>query len=138
MICATKQRGFSLIELTVAVAIMAVLAAIAYPSYRKHVVRGSREAVKTDLVELAALQEKIYLNSNAYTSSVTSTYNGTSGGGLGRTNGKSTDGKYALSVATGTQTFTITATPVAGTTQAGDGNLAITSDGGRTWGSVTW
>ena len=136
-----RRAGFSLIELVVVVAIIGILTSIAYGSYRNYVMRASRGAAQTELLQLANQQEKIYLNSNAYAFSITAAYNGRSDGGLGKTSGKSSDNKYTLSIAPTagpTQTFTITATPVAGTTQATDGNLVIASDGTRTWGSKTW
>lgn len=130
-----RSSGFSLIELMVAVVIVAILAAIAVPSYSSYVVRGSRAAAQTQLLELAGLQEKIFLNSNAYTPSVAAAYNGTSAGGLGRTDGLTPDGKYTLSldIVAPAQTFTLTATPVAGKSQAGDGTLTISENGQRCW-----
>jgi type IV pilus assembly protein PilE len=133
-----RLRGFTLIELVVTVAIVAILAAIALPSYRGYVTRGSREAVQSELVELAGVQEKIFLNSNAYTNSVTSGYTGASTGGLGVTTGRSRDTRYTLSATVTGAAFTLTATPVTGSTQASDGNLSIDSQGQRLWGSKTW
>lgn len=132
------ERGFSLIELMAAVAIVGILAAIAVPNYSNYVTRGSRAAAQTELLELASLQEKIYLNSNAYTANMTTAYNGTSTGGLGKTTGQTSDGKYTLSVVAPGQTFTITATPVAGKSQVGDGNLTISENGQRLWGTANW
>lgn len=130
-----RSGGFSLVELMVAVVIVAILAAIAVPSYSSYVVRGARAAAQTELLELASLQEKIFLNSNAYTPSVTAAYNGTSAGGLGRTGGQTSDGKYvfSLDIAAPSQIFTLTATPVAGKSQAGDGALTISENGQRCW-----
>lgn len=133
-----SQKGFSLIELMVVVAIVGILGSIALPSYRNYVIKASRQAAQTELLELASLQEKIYLNSNGYSSSITSAYNGTSAGGLGVTSGKTKDGKYNLSLPAANQTFTITATPVAGKTQVGDGNISISENGQRLWGTATW
>jgi type IV pilus assembly protein PilE len=135
------DRGFTLIELMIAIAIIGILSAIAYPSYRNYVIRGSRSAAQTQLLQLANVQEKIYLNSNSYAVSITAAYNGTSAGGLGYTTGQTRDGRYNLSInptVAPTQSYTITATPVAGSTQASDGNLTIASDGTRTWGATTW
>lgn len=131
-------RGLSLIELVVTMAIVAILVAIALPSYKSSLQRSSREAVQAQLIELAAVQEKIYLNSNAYTNKVTDAYTGSSTGGLGVTGGKSADGRYTLTVTVTAASFTLKATPVTGSSQAGDGSLTITSTGGRTWGSKTW
>lgn len=136
-----RSAGFTLIELMIVVVVIAIIAAVGYPSYVTYVTRASREAAKSELLQLANVQEKIYLNSSSYATSITAAYNGRSDGGLGKSSGKTGDGKYSLSIAPTegpTQTFTITATPVAGTSQAGDGNITIASDGTRTWGSSAW
>ena len=136
------HKGFSLLELIVAVAIVGILAAIALPSYHQYIVRASREAAQIELLDLATLQEKIYLNSNAYATRITTAYNGTAAGGLGKSSGKTNDGKYALTINpnTGTsQTYTITATPVPGQGQTGDGDMTINQDGQRAWKTTyTW
>ena len=66
-----RAAGFTLVELIVVVAIVAILAAIAIPGYTNYVVRSSRSAAQSELLDLAAAQERIFLNSGAYTSSVT-------------------------------------------------------------------
>ena len=140
-----KRTGFSLIEVMIAMAIIALLTTIAFPSYQRYVTRSSRSAAQTELLELANLQEKIYLNTNSYTVSVTGDYNGRSDGGLGKTAGTTADGKYALSItpnAIPTQTYVITAAPVVGSSQDGDGDITISSDGTRLYfapgGTVPW
>ena len=69
-----KRNGFSLIELMITVAIVAILASIAFPSYQSYTIRSSRSAVQSELLQLAGLQEKIFLNSNSYAVSVTAVY----------------------------------------------------------------
>lgn len=147
-----RINGFSLVELLVTVVIVGILAIIAIPSYNNYVIRSSRAAAQTEMLDLASLQEKIFLNSNCYTSNVTMAYNGTSAinnctatpvvttGGLGRTTGLTNNGKYTLSITTvGTQqTFTITATPVVGETQANDGNISISEKGEKLWNGAAW
>jgi type IV pilus assembly protein PilE len=136
-----RARGFTLIELMIVVAVVAILAVIAFPSYTRYVTRASREAAQSELLQLANTQEKIYLNSSSYAVDLTAAYNGRSDGGLGKTSGTTQDGKYTLSIAPTvgpTQVYTITATPVANTSQSGDGNITISSDGSRTWGATTW
>lgn len=130
------MNGFTLLELLIVVAIVGILAAIAVPSYGTYVIKASREAAQAELMELASLQEKIYLNSNAYTNNVTTAYDGKANtGGLGRTSGQTSDGKYDLSldIVAPAQAFTLTATPVAGKKQQGNGCLTISESGRRTW-----
>ena len=141
-----RHTGFTLIELLIVVTIVGILSAIAIPSYSNYVVKGSRSAAETQLLQLASLQEKIYLNSNAYAFSVTAGYDGSAAGGLGATSGLTTDSKYSFSMtdnAGGTlsapsQTYTITATPVAGSSQASDGTISISDNGKRLWGTANW
>jgi len=133
------QRGFTVIDLLIAIAIVAILVRIALPAYQGYIIRSSRQAAQSELVALATAQEKIFLNSNAYTADVSSAYSGQSSGGLGVTSGKTKDSRYTLSVQAPTATtFIITATPVSGTPQASDGNLTINEQNVRTWGSKSW
>lgn len=141
MIQTRPQRGFTLIEVMIVLAVLTIIATIAFPSYTRYVTRASREAAKAELLQLGNLQEKIYLNSSSYATSITIAYNGRADGGLGVTSGRTSDSKYVLSIAPNagpTQVYTITATPVAGTSQEDDGNITLASDGARTWGASTW
>ena len=61
-----KQRGFSLIELMVTVAIVGTLAAIAIPSYNSYVRRSKRADAKVALTSLAQQYERCYTRYNAY------------------------------------------------------------------------
>jgi type IV pilus assembly protein PilE len=139
--CKKSNSGFTLIELMIAIAVIGILIAIAWPSYQNYVIRSSRQAAQTELLQLANLQEKIYLNANSYTVNVTTAYNGRDDGGLGKTTGRTDDGKYNLTItpnAGPTQTYLITATPVVGSTQDGDGNITISSDGTRSHNGNAW
>jgi len=132
------KKGFSLVELMIALVIVGILAAIALPSYREYVKKASRAAAQAELLELAGFQEKIFLNSNSYSASITAAYTGNATGGLGRTSGTTNDGKYTLGINAPGQTYIITATPVAGTTQAGDGSISISESGQRLWNGAAW
>lgn len=61
------NRGFTLIELMIVVAIIAILAAVSYPSYRDSVMRSNRTEAKSALVDAAAAQEKWFFQQNQYT-----------------------------------------------------------------------
>lgn len=133
-----RSRGVTLIELMIVLAVMAILIKIALPGYQQHIRKASRQAAQAQLIELSAAQEKIFLNSNAYSSVISTAYTGTSSGGLGVTTGKTGDNRYTLSVSVSGASYTLTATPVAGTTQDSDGTLTINAAGSRTWGSTSW
>ena len=62
----SRERGVTLIELMIAVAIVGILASIAYPSYAKYVLRSHRTAAKTALHDLASRQERFFTTNNAY------------------------------------------------------------------------
>lgn len=128
-----RSHGFTLIELLIVVTIIGILAAIAVPSYSRYVIKASRETAQSELLSLAGLQEKVYLNSNAYATSVNDTYDGTSAHGLGRTSGQTTDGKYDLSISGVAQSYTLIAKPVTGKKQEGNGCVTIQENGRREW-----
>jgi type IV pilus assembly protein PilE len=66
------QRGFTLIELMVAVAIVGILAAIAYPSYTQYVRRGKIVEALSELATLRVRLEQYYQDNRHYGSSATS------------------------------------------------------------------
>jgi len=61
-----KSTGFTLIEMMVTVAIVAVLASIAYPSYRKQIQRSNRAEARVALMQIQVAQEKFFLQHNRY------------------------------------------------------------------------
>lgn len=73
MIGRTQQRlsrGFTLIELVIVVLIVAILAAVAIPSYRKYVIRSHRVDAQAALIDVAAREERYFYSKNAYTDSL--------------------------------------------------------------------
>jgi type IV pilus assembly protein PilE len=117
------QRGFTLIELMITVAIIGVLAAIAYPSYAKHVQKSNRRAAQAQMLEIAN-REQQYLLANRTYASKTQLTNG------GYALPSQLSSLYTWDVTVGTTTvpaFTVTFT--ASGAQAVDGNLTYTHDG---------
>ena len=102
-----RKRGFTLIELMIVVAVIAVLGAIALPSYQDYVRKG-RRADGRALIQAAALaQEKVRLGSATYTTTLTSL-----NGACGADPCYSEQGFYGLTVpAAGATGYSLTATP---------------------------
>lgn len=70
---AVKLKGFTLIELMIALVITGILALIAYPSYVEYINRGRRADAKQALLEYAAVLERFYTENNRYTTTTNST-----------------------------------------------------------------
>ncbi|WIO73642.1 type IV pilin protein [Porticoccaceae bacterium LTM1] len=66
-----KQKGFTLVELMVVVAIAAIIAAVAIPSYFGQVLKAKRAIGKAELMEIAARQEQYFVNNKTYTDDLT-------------------------------------------------------------------
>ncbi len=60
------QRGFTLIELMIVVVLVAIITAIALPSYRNHVIRTKRAATQADLMELTYVLERQFSDQGRY------------------------------------------------------------------------
>lgn len=118
------QKGFSLIELMVAVAIVGILAAVAIPSYQSHVVKGNRAAAQAFMTDVANRQKQYLLDARSYAPDLAT---------LGMTPPTDVSTHYpsaniVIAVSSPPPTFTITATPTS-SQQSGDGALTLTSDG---------
>ena len=61
-----NQKGFTLVELMITVAIIAILASIALPSYQDSVRQTRRAAAQADLMELASHMERLYTANGIY------------------------------------------------------------------------
>lgn len=72
-----EHHGFTLIELMIVVAIIGILAAVAYPSYQEHVKSSRRAEAQSALMGLAAAMERHFTASNTYKGA------GSSGGDTG-------------------------------------------------------
>ncbi len=65
------SSGFSLLELMIVVAIVGIIAAIAYPSYTEQVVRGRQSDGQAMLMEVMQAQERFYSQNQTYTTNLT-------------------------------------------------------------------
>ena len=120
------QRGFTLIELMITVAIIAVLAAVAFPSYTEHVRKGTRRAAQAQMMELANREQQFLLSTRTYVPYTTIT-------GSGYVLPNELVGSYTPTITVGTGTvpaYTITFTATG--RQLKDGDLTLNSEGVKT------
>lgn len=112
-----SERGVTLFELLVVLAIIGVIAAFALPAYRHHVQRVHRAEAMTALLQLQSAEESHYLRHDTFTTSIAAA----PPAGLGL-QPVSASNKYALSVALAAdgQSFIATATPLPGGGQESD------------------
>jgi len=117
-------RGFTLIELMIAVAILAIIMTVAIPSYRQWVLQSGRAEAKTLLMQSAQTLERCFTRFSAYN-------NGNCALQSGDTELSEND-KYQVTVTTTATTFDLTAAPQGG--QANDtecGNFTLDETGQR-------
>lgn len=117
------SRGFTLIELMVVVAIVAILAAIALPSYQQYIIRSNRVAAQSQMMDIVNRQEQFLLANRSYASKSTLESNG-------YTLSTEVSKNYSYDIAVGAggaPSFTIIFTAIG--TQSSDGNLTLTNAG---------
>lgn len=138
----SEQSGFTLIEVMMAVVIIGILAAIAWPSYTQYVVRNNRVAVQAELMQIAAAAERYRAQQLTYANAKLSTLlYGKDDPNKPPVNSvqypKTGNPLYTLTldVAGNGITWVATAAPATGSLQAkvNDGALAIDNTGKRCW-----
>jgi len=123
-------KGFTLIELMIAVAIIGILAGIALPSYREYVRRGDRASARAVLLEAQQFMERFYAVNDAYNADKA----GTAVALPVRLRTAPVEApKYNVAIsASAANSYTLTATPISADSKCG--NLTFTNAGvkGRT------
>ncbi len=134
-----NKNGFTLVELLIVIAIVGILAAVAYPSYQGVIASSSRSTAQADLMSLASAMERHSASNFSYKGAAAS----------GANTGKPTifssyspasepeaNKSYELTisaVSSDGQSFELKATPVTGSSVDGNGALFYFSDGRKAW-----
>lgn len=112
---AGQARGFTLIEVMIVVAIIAILASIAMPSYNRYLQRGKAQEATTTLSDLRVKLEQSFQDNRRYDNYVAADCDLLSGGGSAVAGTK----YFTYVCTTAANTYTLTATGVAGQDMTG-------------------
>jgi type IV pilus assembly protein PilE len=121
-----RQNGFTLMELMIVVAIVGIIAGLAYPSYLKSMQKGRRVDGKQALVQASQALERCYSSYGLYNSANCSEYSALTGA----TPIVSVQGYYTITGTVTGPTYTVTAT--ANTTTTSTTKAAQATDTGCT------
>ena len=129
-----RQKGFTLIELMITVAVIGILAAIVYPSYQNYVIRVQRSSAQQLLLNIASREEQFLLDSRQYTDTLSGGIFTTPPEGWTCTAAACSSPRYDVAVvsnnAAAPPSFVITATAIG--QQLSDGDLTLNSLGQKT------
>lgn len=129
----TKLKGITLIELMIVVAVVGILASIAYPSYQNSVRKSSRADAKAALVALSQRMERHFVQNSTYESTITGAAPQPPDIFPSQVPIDGGTARYNLSVEEVTVTsYTLRATPVVNGVEGGD-YLELSSIGSRVW-----
>jgi type IV pilus assembly protein PilE len=128
-----KDKGFTLIELMITVAIVGILASIALPSYQEYVARSKRSEVKAVLLEASQWMERFYSENFRYDQNTAGTAIADVFPATFSQVPRQGNAAYTIAVNGGTRSFTLTATRVNTSGMATDkcGDFRISNAGVR-------
>jgi type IV pilus assembly protein PilE len=122
----SRPGGFTLIELMIVIAVVAILTAIAIPAYGDQVRKARRGQAKADLVELAQILERRHTVNNSYAGALPYTVSPKDPGAAVRYN------ITPANIAAGAQAFVLTATPTGDQANDPCGTLTLSNTGAKT------
>jgi type IV pilus assembly protein PilE len=109
-----KNKGFTLTEVMIVMAVVTILGTVAIPSYTGHLKKSARQEAKQLLLQSAVRQETHLIRNGQYANNMTSL-------GYGGNSVATDSGRYNVSVsASSTSSYTLSATPTSTGNQNSD------------------
>lgn len=128
-----RGRGFTLIELLIVVAVIGILASVAWPSYNRYVTRARRSDAQQFMLEISSRQEQYLLDARAYTAAPDSSGLNLTRKGWSCTSTTCSNAYYNITIAATAgppPAYTVTATAIGA--QLTDGDLTLNNLGVKT------
>ncbi|MGO3917981.1 type IV pilin protein [Acinetobacter venetianus] len=132
-----NKKGFTLVEVMIAVAVVGILAVIAYPSYVSYKIKTHRIDTQAEMMQIARIMANYHMANNNY-----------AGRTLANTYGASTipraqplyditltdiDGVALTTASAKVRTWLLVAKPITGTSQANNGWICLNNQGQKYW-----
>lgn len=123
------QKGFSLVEIMMVIAILGVLAAIAIPAYQDYIVKAKRGEVKTEMMAIAQNLQRYHVANKSFANAK---------GNLGFNTDLPFPNKepvynIKLTISADNRSWVLEATPIADKSQDKNGSLRLNSQGHKCW-----
>ena len=128
-----KQHGFSLVEIMIALFVLAILLAIAIPSYERYKIKVNRVAAQSELIEMGSVLQQYLITQRSFTKANNTDITLLDLNLTTQLPRHETPKLYEVDLTATASTWQLKATPIEKTRQADNGILILNSKGYRCW-----